>query len=186
MTEQNVAILETSGISKTNAEEYGKLYKKILSSINNSKSSEVEIVGIVNKWSATQPKEFLNLLNLNTETGKEKFANAMFKSFNESWMKYFISYDPAPALTKTQAKVLALNGSKDIQVLGASNLEGIKKAMEKGNKNITIINIPGLNHLFQKCNLCTVNEYGELEETMSPTALEAISNWLEKEKIISK
>ena len=40
--------------------------------------------------------------------------------------------------------------------------------------------LPGLNHLFQHCTSCTVNEYREIEETFSPDALLAISNWLNK------
>jgi hypothetical protein len=38
----------------------------------------------------------------------------------------------------------------------------------------------GLNHLFQKCNKCTVQEYGELETTIELEVLETIGNWLTK------
>jgi hypothetical protein len=38
--------------------------------------------------------------------------------------------------------------------------------------------MPGLNHLFQACTLCTVNEYMQLEETIAPAALETISQWI--------
>jgi len=40
--------------------------------------------------------------------------------------------------------------------------------------------LPGLNHLFQTCNKCTVQEYGELEETIAPLALQTITGWLNK------
>ena len=42
----------------------------------------------------------------------------------------------------------------------------------------TVKELPGLNHLFQACRLCTIGEYAQLEETMSPAALEEISNWI--------
>lgn len=186
MVEQNIAILESSGISKNNAEEYGKLYKQILNIVSKSPTNEGEKVKeLVDEWSAKQSIEFLKLINLNTEYEKIKFSNSLAEIFTDKWTKYFISYDPVPALIKTKSKVLALNGSKDIQVIANSNLEGIKKAMLKGNKEYTIIKLKGLNHLFQKCDLCTANEYGELEETISQDALNAIGSWLEKENIIS-
>lgn len=40
------------------------------------------------------------------------------------------------------------------------------------------LELPGLNHLFEKCNLCTPGEYGKLEETFSPAALEVMGDWL--------
>ena len=53
------------------------------------------------------------------------------------------------------------------------------KAFEYGYE---VKEIPGLNHLFQTCKKCSPQEYGELEETFSPVALEIIGTWLEKEK----
>jgi hypothetical protein len=40
--------------------------------------------------------------------------------------------------------------------------------------------MPGLNHLFQHCSKCTVNEYGELEETFSAEVLQIMTDWLKK------
>jgi fermentation-respiration switch protein FrsA (DUF1100 family) len=77
--------------------------------------------------------------------------------------------------------VLALNGEKDLQVLPKSNLEGIKRSLAKSKtKQYEVKELPGLNHLFQTCNKCTVQEYGTLEETISPLALQAVSDWLDK------
>jgi hypothetical protein len=47
-----------------------------------------------------------------------------------------------------------------------------------GNSDFTVSEIPGLNHLFQKCKQCSVREYAELEETFSPVALEIMGDWL--------
>jgi hypothetical protein len=76
-------------------------------------------------------------------------------------------------------KVLALNGSKDIQVVASQNLPGIQSALLSGKtKKIQVKELPGLNHLFQTCKTCTVAEYGKLEETISPVALQTITTWL--------
>jgi len=38
--------------------------------------------------------------------------------------------------------------------------------------------VPGLNHLFQTAKTGNPNEYGDIEETMSPVALEKIAGWI--------
>jgi alpha/beta superfamily hydrolase len=76
-------------------------------------------------------------------------------------------------------KVLALNGDKDIQVIADSNLKGIESSLKKSkSKKITVQKLPGLNHLFQRCWTCTLQEYAELHETISPAVLKIINDWL--------
>jgi hypothetical protein len=38
--------------------------------------------------------------------------------------------------------------------------------------------LPGLNHLFQTAGTGSPQEYGRIEETFSPAALEIISDWI--------
>ena len=95
------------------------------------------------------------------------------------WMHYFISYDPAPALRGVRCPVLALNGEMDLQVPPKVNLEGIEKALnEGGNTTVTAKMLPGLNHLFQQTATGSPSEYGTLEETFSPLALDEITRWI--------
>lgn len=97
------------------------------------------------------------------------------------WMRYFIVTDPADLWSQVKCPVLALNGEKDIQVEAKPNITGIRDALKKGgNTKFTSVVIPGLNHLFQHCEACTVEEYGTLEETFSPQALNLITDWLNK------
>ncbi len=103
------------------------------------------------------------------------------KKMQSPWYMYFISYDPATALRKVTCPVLALNGSKDLQVIAAENLPLIRKALEAaGNKNIDVEELPGLNHLFQTAKTGTIDEYPEIEETIAPMALEKIAGWIQK------
>jgi pimeloyl-ACP methyl ester carboxylesterase len=90
-----------------------------------------------------------------------------------------LAYDPAEALRKLKVPVLALIGSKDVQVPPQQNLPAIAAALKAGgNKDFTVKELPGLNHLFQQCSQCTVAEYATLEESFSPTALAVIGEWL--------
>lgn len=93
------------------------------------------------------------------------------------WFRYFLSYDPAPNLRAIKVPVLAMNGSLDRQVPARENLPAIRAALA-GNKDVTIIEIPNLNHLFQTAKTGGVGEYAEIEETVSPVALEQMATWI--------
>ena len=91
------------------------------------------------------------------------------------WMYYFLKYDPTDAIVKTNCPALLLNGSKDLQVLASQNLPAYEKIIaEHGKTNLTLREIPDLNHLFQHCETGSPTEYVEIEETISPEVLEAI------------
>lgn len=97
------------------------------------------------------------------------------------WMRFFISYDPAPALAKVRCPVLALNGAKDVQITPQLNLAVIEQTLKQsGNQNFKTVELPGLNHLFQTAQTGSPSEYQEIEETFSPTALKLIADWIEE------
>lgn len=97
------------------------------------------------------------------------------------WFRFFLAYAPADSLSKIKIPVLAVNGEKDLQVEPKSNLSGIRAALTKAdNNNFTIVELPGLNHLLQQSNTGSPAEYGAIEETMNPSALELMSNWILK------
>ena len=95
------------------------------------------------------------------------------------WLRYFIAYNPTENLQKVKCPVLVLNGEKDIQVPAKSNTAGIAEALQKGgNKKVTVQIFPGLNHLFQHCTTCKVEEYSLIEETFSPEVLKTVTDWV--------
>ena len=95
------------------------------------------------------------------------------------WMKYFIQYNPVPTLEKLRCPVLAINGSKDLQVPAKENLEAIESSLSRGgNENVTTKELPGLNHLFQESKTGLPSEYATIEQTFSPIAMEEILNWI--------
>jgi pimeloyl-ACP methyl ester carboxylesterase len=96
---------------------------------------------------------------------------------SDPWFRWFMRYDPAPALRALHMPVLALNGSLDRQVLPEANLAGIRAALA-GNPDVTITLLPGLNHLFQTARTGGVGEYAEIEETMAPVVLSTVADWI--------
>ena len=107
------------------------------------------------------------------------FAKAQSGALASPWMRFFLTYDPTPALEKTRCPVLALNGSKDLQVPPAEDLAAIASALKAGgNTNVTIKELPSLNHLFQTCRTGSPSEYATITETMAPSALAIIGDWV--------
>jgi uncharacterized protein len=101
------------------------------------------------------------------------------KQLATPWMTYFIQYDPAPTLQRVKCPVLALDGSKDLQVPPEIDLAAIKKALEKGgNTDITTVELPNLNHLFQECKTGSPAEYAGIEQTISPLVLDEMTKWI--------
>jgi fermentation-respiration switch protein FrsA (DUF1100 family) len=96
-----------------------------------------------------------------------------------AWLRYFLGYDPVPALRRVRVPVLALNGTRDVQVTAAENLAAIRAALTAGgNRDHTETALPGLNHLFQTARTGLPAEYAAIDETVSPGALDAISTWV--------
>lgn len=93
-----------------------------------------------------------------------------------------IKSKPSIYLSKVKCPVLALNGSKDFQVPAKENLEAIKNIFgENGNNHVKIVELENLNHLFQECETGALNEYSQIEQTISPTVLELITDWIKEQ-----
>ena len=108
-----------------------------------------------------------------------KALEAEVDRLNSPWFRFFLDYDPRSTLARVKVPVLALNGSLDLQVPAEIDLKEVEAALRKGgNTDVTTRLLPGLNHLFQTARTGSPAEYAQITETMSPTALEAVSSWI--------
>ncbi len=95
------------------------------------------------------------------------------------WYRVFVAYDPRPTLEKVTCPVLAVGGSRDLQVPAKQNLAAIAGALKAGgNRNVTIKEFQGLNHLMQPAKTGLPSEYGEIETTVSPKVLKFVGDWI--------
>ncbi|UKJ06424.1 alpha/beta hydrolase family protein [Solitalea lacus] len=125
----------------------------------------------------TKLSQLESLGNLN----KDAFIASRINIWMAPWFVNFLKFDPTPYLIKIKCPVLALNGTKDLQVPYQSNLSALKSALDRaGNKRCTFAAMEGLNHLFQTANKGTVDEYQSSAETFSPKALQLIGDWLKQ------
>ena len=117
-----------------------------------------------------------------TQTGNpDNYFNQQLNILLSPWFRFFLEYDPYETLTKVDIPVLAINGEKDLQVPPKENISLIEKALkEGGNKNYKVVELKGLNHLFQEAETGSPNEYAKIEQTISPEALNIITDWIKK------
>ena len=110
----------------------------------------------------------------------ETLIKASLAAFETESFRSLLRHDPRPVLRKLKTTpVLALNGSLDLQVPATENLGEIEKALRAAkNKDITIKQLPGLNHLFQHAKTGQVEEYSKIEETLAPELLQEVSTWI--------
>ncbi len=104
-------------------------------------------------------------------------AETVARQLTSAWWRQAVDYDPIPVLQKLRVAVLALNGTNDLYVPLEDNLPAIKAAL-KDDPDVTIVELPGLNHMFQTAKIGTAAESVELEETMAPAALKRITDWV--------
>ncbi|MBC9929774.1 alpha/beta hydrolase family protein [Chitinophaga qingshengii] len=84
----------------------------------------------------------------------------------------------AGVLKRVKCPVLAINGSKDVQVL-PKELKRIEKALKAGgNQQVTIKAFEGKNHLFQNAKTGLLSEYPDIEETIAPDVLAYVAAWI--------
>ena len=103
----------------------------------------------------------------------------MIATLLSPWMRYFLRYDSRTALRDVHVPVLALGGSRDLQVPAHENLAGIAAALESaGNKDYRTVELPNLNHLFQTAATGSPSEYPTIDETFSPAVLDLIASWI--------
>ena len=170
--------MELRGVPKASIDENEKLTTIIYGVIKNNTDEEIiktKITKQLKEFKVNNPDSPISPMITDT------MINQQLGILQLKWVCAFIRIDPVDYLSKTNCPVLALNGSKDVQVVSELNLNGIKKGLEQAqNKDLTIKELEGLNHLFQKAETGSVEEYAKIEETYNPEALSLISNWINK------
>ncbi|MFC4143513.1 alpha/beta hydrolase family protein [Pedobacter mendelii] len=109
----------------------------------------------------------------------DEYINAQVKSILNPWMINFLRFKPEDYIRYVKCPVLALNGSKDLQVLAKENLPEWKRILEEsGNTSVTIKELPNINHLFQTSNTGLPEEYKKINESFSIIAMKEMTSWM--------
>ena len=183
MAQQSSDVMAASGIAKKDLDLYAPLYKRLVNAIVYEKDTATAFKKAITVFMGWQKQTPASTVIITTGVTDEKsragFVNDFVKQLSIPWYNYFMKVKPADYLSKLTCPVLALNGEKDIQVAAKPNLAAVSSILKKSGKSkFKTQELKGLNHLFQHCIKCTVDEYGELEETFSPEVLEIMGTWI--------
>ena len=137
---------------------------------------------------ALQVKSELDSTPLNKKAlikDEAKYINLRVKNIEKNvlsdWFKFFLSYDPKPALSNLNCPALLLYGGKDLQVPATENIKSAELAFaDKQNKTIKLY--PTANHLFQNANTGSVSEYAKLDPKFVDGFLEDILKFITNQK----
>ena len=161
---QSSLIAEASGLPRAQVEENARNLRSMLDLIKTEPDQTVVQAKIREALTGKLPPAQIDL---------------QIKTLTTPWFRHFLSYDPAPTLRSVKRPVLVMNGEKDLQVPAKQNLDAIRRALTAaGNTRFEVVEMAGLNHLFQTAKTGMPAEYGAIEETMAPAALDIISRWI--------
>ncbi len=176
---QSQLIGKANGATDKELKAGNKINKKIYALLKKENDTSI----LKDKISLLLSKEFKKQ-DATTKMSEESISALINKQISilvSPWFRYFLTYNPKKNLKTLSCPVLALFGSKDLQVPPQANEKAIKKALSgAGNKDFKTLIIPGLNHLFQECKTGSPTEYANIEQTFSPVALKEISDWINK------
>jgi pimeloyl-ACP methyl ester carboxylesterase len=165
MSAQRAAVAKVNGVDPEviarNGAEFAKLDQAVIEATS-SGAAEAAVTRIMQADTPAMPAGAVGL---------------QAKYFSSPWYRFFIAYDPRIALARVKVPILAINGSKDVQVVPGVNLPPIREAT-KANLDATVVELPGLNHLFQTAETGSPREYDRIEESIAPLAVQTIGDWV--------
>jgi pimeloyl-ACP methyl ester carboxylesterase len=103
-------------------------------------------------------------------------ARIQLQKVNAKWMREFIAYDPLPVLEAATAPMLAITGSKDVQV-DPADLDVIKRTAP----NAQVLQVPDMDHILrpEPAPISNPRHYGkQLKKPIDPRVTDAILAWL--------
>jgi len=112
----------------------------------------------------------------------ERQTNQLEATFRSPQIQSLLFYNPADDLRQLDIPVLVLFGGKDTQVTIDMNKEPIKKALESADVPYQIWEFDMANHLFQKAQTGSAQEYGSLKKEFMYPFTSRISKWIKKQQ----
>jgi pimeloyl-ACP methyl ester carboxylesterase len=174
---QNELILRSMGVPEKKLTQLVEAQKAVVNALTTGKS-EADLDSAITDLVRAQSSDMPGMPALTDEEMGNMVQSAR-RQLTSPWMRFFLQFDPAIALRDVRVPVLALNGSKDLQVDADQNLPVIERTLKAaGNADVTVKKLDGLNHLFQKAQTGSLQEYGVIEETFNEDAMKLIADWI--------
>jgi dipeptidyl aminopeptidase/acylaminoacyl peptidase len=133
----------------------------------------------------------LNEMNDSVKTLQEKDRKTVelkyplkkedYLTFFKTSMRFDLFFEPGKEVHIVEIPTLIIHGKNDIQV-HAKNAQLIYESLLKGKSNSLneIRVIENSNHMLQKCNSCTIDEYNDIELSIDPEVLIIMNKWIKR------
>lgn len=125
------------------------------------------------------PPQSMNSLGTPQEFVKNQITRQLGAAQTD-WFRSFITTDPAELLNRLNRPLLFVFGEKDTQVFPEENITKIEKIRDSYPADIQVKTIPEANHLFQRADTGSPEEYAFLDRVFVDDFPEVIVEWLEK------
>ncbi|MDO8802564.1 S9 family peptidase [Phenylobacterium sp.] len=93
------------------------------------------------------------------------------------WRRYWATYDHTASLRRLDCPTLVVFAEHDLQTAPRVHEAAITAALA-GNPLARIVTLPGLNHFLQPAITGAPSEYGDIETTLDPSAIDAVCGWI--------
>lgn len=165
---QNKVALLKSGVSETDAENFRTAITKAFEyKLENPEITEVSDEMIEELYPGYKSTPMIvNLAN--------SIKNMLVSKPDNYWMIYFLKYNPADDLKSLKIPAFLIYGEKDRQVPPELNSALASQLVPTAK----VVTYPDLNHLMQHAITGNVEEYKNIEETISPEVLADILDFI--------
>ena len=171
-----------NGASREEVAEHRERQQRILEIVKTEadpESAEDAIASIVRARYENASVNMRAVFGITNDTTLQRQVDWEVRQVNTPWLRYFLTYEPAPTLEKVTVPVLAINGTRDLYVPHEENLREIEAALKHGgNTRYEIHALPDINHFFQHAVTGTARESETIEETVAAEVLELIADWI--------
>ncbi|MBL7472595.1 alpha/beta hydrolase family protein [Robertkochia sediminum] len=171
MLEQKRDVETAMGIPEPAVTASNQLFRKLYTTLMNMDGDREE-------RKTTIIKELEELTkNALSASQSAQLANTL----STDWMTALLKTKPEYYITGLSMPVLALYGSKDIQVNAKTHSTKLCSLLpEKIKAHSQVKNLEGLNHLFQPATTGLPEEYATITTTLSPDIVHFIEKWVAK------
>ncbi len=181
LLDQGARVLRAGGATEEDLKKQRELQEQMFEAIRSGDGWDAVKAGIASQVRASVEK--LPAEQRTAIANVDDYVNAQVQAqvnqLQSAWFRYFVDYDPVPALEALKVPTLAVFGELDLQVPPDVNRPAMEQAfVDGGNGQYRIVTLKGANHLFQKASTGSPAEYASLEKAFVPELLPLITDWI--------
>ncbi len=181
MVEANAENLRLQGKSQDNIDAGSQLLNEMIPVMQagaDYESTKTKLFKVISEWKQSLSGEVKGEIE-DFDKSHPGFWKTMASDYATPIYMSAVNFIPSQYLKKVSCPVLSIIGNKDIQVLSSLNNPAIKQALiQGGNNNHMVLEMPDINHVFQKCKTGLTSEYSKIDESFNEDMLELIADWI--------